>query len=162
MKLLNNTSFLLLVLVLGLSSCKKKVQNIENILVGTIKTELNPFGKVPLGARLSFTTKKKCSVDIYIEGEIPVSRTFANFGYDHNIPVIGLYSDTINSIRLTLTEEDGTIYKDELSITTAPLPDFFPSIDIVEKKKDRMEPGFHMVEQLIANNGKFFNLYYHV
>ena len=155
MKQLKYTAFLLIVLVLCLSSCKNKVQNIENILVGTIKTELNPFGKVPLGARLSFTTKKKCSVDIYIDGEIPVSKSFTNFGFDHNVPVIGLYSDTINTIKLTLTEEDGTIYKDELSITTAPLPDFFPSIDIVEKKKDKMEPGFHLVEQLIANNGKF-------
>lgn len=140
------------------SSCDQQQQGprpLEAILRGPVSVQLNPHGKVPLGALLNFVTKEDCKVDVEVEGSTPVKRTFSSFSKYHETPVIGLYADTLNKVGIQLTTSDGKVYSGEVQIKTDPLPAFFPTIDIARIERDKMEPGFHMIEMLIANNGKF-------
>lgn len=120
-----------------------------------IDIKLNPYNVAPLGAQLTFTTKEACKVDIRIGGKIPVERSFPTVSTSHRIPVLGLYPDTMNTVEVILTAENGTEYTGQLFIATNPLPDFLPDIDIVALQRDKMEPGLHLAEVLIANSGEF-------
>lgn len=137
------------------SSCDQGPQPLEAILFGSINTQLNPYDKVPLGALMSFATQQDCKVEIEVEGKIPVKRVFSSFLKNHEIPVLGLYPDTLNTVKIKLTTNDQKVYAGELQIKTEPIPDFFPTIDITKIERDKMEPGFHLIDMLIANNGKF-------
>jgi arylsulfate sulfotransferase len=151
------TFFLFVLFLLGLfNSCDRSTKPLEDGIVGEIKTSVNPYGKVPLGAEIQFTTKKKCFVTVKVEGDIPVERSFSTSSYNHSIPVLGLYPDTINTITIALQEEGGgNSYIGNVTASTDPLPAFMPEIDIKKIDRNRMEPGFHLVDQLIANYGKF-------
>ncbi len=151
-------SLVFLILCSFFSSCDQQQQGprpLEAILRGPVSIQLNPHGKVPLGALLNFVTKEDCKVDVEVEGRTPVKRTFSSFSKYHETPVIGLYADTLNKVGIQLTTSDGKVYSGEVQIKTDPLPAFFPTIDIAKIEREKMEPGFHMIEMLIANNGKF-------
>jgi arylsulfate sulfotransferase len=135
--------------------CETGPQPLDKLLEREIQVKLNPHEKVPLGAMLNFTSKEKCTVKIEILGEIPIERSFAEARRFHEVPVIGLYPDTLNSILITLTTNKGKTYTGEVQIRTGPVPEFFPDIEIAKIEKSQMEPGFHLIEMLIANNGKF-------
>lgn len=137
------------------SNCQSGPKPLKDGLRGTMQADVNPHQKVPLGALLSFSTKEKCQVDIEVKGPIPVKRSFSTFRQIHEIPVIGLYPDTTNTIEVTLTTEDQKVFTGEVQMETETLPDVFPSIDITKLDRTQMEPGFHLIEMLIANNGKF-------
>lgn len=153
----NKVSYYLLFItsVLFISSCSNEPQPLENILTGTIKTQLNPYERVPLGAQLSFVTKKDCRVDIEVLGDIPVKRSFPSFSKFHEVPVIGLYPGADNTLKVTLTTENNRIYSGELQINTDPLPAVLPTMEVTKIDRNFMEPGFHLVDMLIANNGRF-------
>jgi arylsulfate sulfotransferase len=54
-----------------------------------------------------------------------------------------------------LTEKNGREYIGSVDLKTKALPNVFPTIEITELNRASMEPGFHIIEMLIANNGKF-------
>lgn len=137
------------------SSCQKGVQDIDDILKRAIQVEVNPYEKVPLGAMLAFETRKPCKVEITVQGKIPVNRSFNEYRRTHNIPVIGLYPDTTNLVSIILTDKNEQHYEGEIEIASDALPDLLPEIDIVKLDRSKMEPGFHLAELLIANNGLF-------
>ena len=148
-------TLLSLLILLGFNSCEKRDKQIDDILKQPIKIQLNPYEKVPLGALLSFETSKPCEVEITVEGKIPVTRRFTTYRRTNEIPVIGLYPDTTNKVLIKLTDKEGQIYRGEVDIVTDPLPNHLPGIDIVTLDRSKMEPGFHLAELLIANNGLF-------
>lgn len=156
MKLKSSHWSLLFVTCLFLSSCGDQgPQPLEALVTGSIKNQLNPYGKVPLGALLSFATQENCTVEIEVLGKIPVKRTFSSASRYHEIPVLGLYPDTINTVRVQLKTENGKIYTGEVQVETGPLPEILPTIDVTKIEREKMEPGFHLIDMLIANNGKF-------
>ncbi len=149
-------AFYLLILCCILASCTNQGPfPLEDILRGTITTTVNPHGKVPLGAQLRFTTQEDCSVEIEIEGNIPLKRKFSTLSKFHEIPVIGLYPNQTNQVNIKLLTADQVEYTGSVSIQTEAIPEFLPTIEIVKKDTNRMEPGFHLIDMLIANNGKF-------
>lgn len=148
------TAIALLILI-SLSSCDSGPKPLMEGVNGRIDIKLNPYNVAPLGAQLTFTTKEACRVDIKVTGPIPMERSFSGYSTNHRIPVLGLYPDTTNTVEIELVTESGTEYSGELYVTTNALPDFLPDIDIVTVKKDKMEPGLHLAEVLIANNGQF-------
>jgi len=136
-------------------SCAQGPATLEDVLSGAMETDINPYGKVPLGALLTFNTKKECKVLLEVGGEVSVTREFSAYRRSHEIPVIGLYGGTKNTVKVTLTDKDGNTYSGEVVIETKALPDFFPDIEIAKLDRAQMEPGFHLIEMLIANNGLF-------
>lgn len=136
-------------------SCAQGPASLDDVLVGSIDMKLNPYGKVPLGALLSFNTEKECKVEVIVEGKNPVAREFSTYTRNHTIPVIGLYAGTVNSVKVILTDKNEKTYTGEINIETDALPGFFPDIEITKLDRAKMEPGYHLVEMLIANNGLF-------
>ena len=128
---------------------------LDQIVRGQVQSSINVSGRVPLSALFTFFTKEECQVSIDIIGEIPVHRSFTDFKKNHDIPILGLYPDTLNAVVLTLTDRSGLQYKGTVAVKTEPLPIFFPDIEISHLDKERMEPGMHLIELLIANEGKF-------
>jgi arylsulfate sulfotransferase len=66
-----------------------------------------------------------------------------------------LYAGISNSVTISLSNKEGKTYTGEFQVETEPLPNFFPDIEIVKLDRQNMEPGFHLIELLIANNGLF-------
>lgn len=136
-------------------SCNQGPKPLEDILRGSVESRLNPYGKVPMGALLTFRSADPCQVEISIDGPIPVTRKFSAFTRTHAIPVLGMYADTSNTIHITLTDKKDNVYTGSVAVKTEALPGFFPEIDIVKVDRSKMEPGFHLIELLVANNGLF-------
>jgi arylsulfate sulfotransferase len=120
-----------------------------------LRITVNPSGRVPLGALLSFKTKLVSTVRLRVDGEIPVLREFPVPAIQHSIPVLGLYPGVENAIQLDITTAEGISYTHHDTLRTNPLPASFPEIVVRKRKRDAMEPGFHLCELLIANQGKF-------
>jgi len=96
-------------------------------------------------------------VEIEVAGKLPITKEFSAYNTSHAISVLGLYPDTINIVSVKLTTRKEKVYTGEVEIRTSalPKPKFFPSIEIAKLDRTRMEPGFHLIEMLIANNGLF-------
>lgn len=139
----------------ALTSCGDQTKPLMDAVQGMIDIKTNPFNVVPLGALFTFTTKEECEVSIEVQGKIPVKKSFAGFSRSHSIPVLGLYADTMNTVTVTLTTKSGQQYQGNLFVNTDPLPAVFPEMNVVTLQRDKMEPGLHLVEVLIANNGEF-------
>lgn len=142
-------------IMLMLTSCKQGIQPLKNVLKGELSVKVNPYGKSPLTAEVSLISDKKGTTSYTVLGSIPVSRNFSTSAYNHQIPIVGLYPNTDNKVSIEYKVSDTEIYVDTLMISTDPLPEFIPEIDVVKADRSRMEDGFHLIEQLIANNGKF-------
>jgi len=138
-------------------SCGKEHGKLEEILKGPISVQVNPFRRVPLGGLLTFRTEEPCQVEIEVTGNAPIKKLYDDFEMHHSIPVLGLYADTINTVNIKLVTDKSDIYTGKIDLKTAPLPAFFPTIEISKIDRKKMEPGFHLVEMLIANNGKFLS-----
>lgn len=141
--------------LLALSGCDPGPKPLMEAVSGRIDMKVNPFNVVPLGALLTFTTQEECKVTIRVSGPEPVEHTFPAFSSSHSLPVLGLYADTLNTVELILTNRTGEQYTGELYIPTEPLPDFFPKVEVVTANREQMEPGWHLAEVLIADDGKF-------
>ncbi|MTB50648.1 aryl-sulfate sulfotransferase [Lewinella sp. W8] len=140
---------------LFLVGCNQDPRSIDEVLLGPIDAVVNPYGRVPLGAELTFRTEEPCWVSITVPGDIPVTREFPRPAKNHSVPVLGLYPGQDNPVEITLTTESGTVYTGTTNLTTQPLPATFPEVDVTVVNRERMESGFHLMDLLIANDGKF-------
>ncbi len=127
--------------------------NISNLVTGDISTELNPSGKAPLTARLSFTSPEPTSVSIEVLGDIPVAQSFESKATSHVIPVLGLYPNTTNQVVVRVSSN--VLYAvDTLTIDTDSLFYALPDIEIIQKGAN-MEPGMNLCGLSLGNDGVF-------
>lgn len=60
----------------------------------------------------------------------------------HEIPIVGLYPDSRYSIKVTVGDNNGNeLSSDASTFITAPLPDDFPPIEILQSRAEEMSPG---------------------
>jgi len=111
-------------------------------LASDISVRLNPYGIAPLAALAEFTTRLPCNVFLEVQGAIPIRQDFEDESTEHALPIAGLYPGRVNTVVLTLYRHHGASEQQTLSIPTAPLPDFFPAIEIDAAVPSRQEPGF--------------------
>ena len=104
---------------------------------------------------MRFRTDGNYKAEVTIPGTPALVKTFEGYNTIHKLPILGLYPDSINTINVRLTSENGRSFHGTYTVKTNPIPDFFPSIEIVQKEDSKMENGFNLIEMLIANNGKF-------
>ncbi|MCB0657099.1 MAG: aryl-sulfate sulfotransferase [Saprospiraceae bacterium] len=152
-------SRLLPLITLGLflitSACKQGYKNFDELLTSPEILEVAPSKRVPMGAMVTFQTKEPVSISYAIPGASPINRKFSTPSIRHEIPIIGLYPDTVNHVQLTATTATGKNLEKDIEVAIGPVPDFLPDIDIVKADRNRMEPGMHLTETLIAVNGRF-------
>lgn len=152
---------LLAVLILLLSSCKKNEDDVlileipeQEMLQNPIGVRLNPNGITPLAAEVTFQSHDSSTVEVMVDGAIPLSFQIDQATTDHQFALVGLYPDTLNQVYFKITNDKGQFFQDTLEILTSPLPDHFPSIEIVQANPNLMEPGMNLCEFNIGDNGK--------
>jgi len=113
--------------------------------------ELNPSGNVPLAGVLSVTTNKAVTIDLNInDGTDSWTVEFYDFDLSHELMVLGLKPDRTHSITLTAVDELGNERQADtiVQITTDPLPDDFPSYELLTADTSKMETGITIVEPI--------------
>ena len=121
------------------------------LLTSDITITLNPSGLAPLSALAEFTTKLKCNVQVRVLGDIEVTKNIEDFTTSHSIPILGLYTDRLNTVRLTLYGHHGTPETRTLTVQTDPLPGTFPEIVINTAIRGLMEPGMNLSTLNLSN-----------
>lgn len=82
---------------------------------------LNPYGTAPLAAWVMFDTDSPAQVSYRIEGKsesTDISAGESGYKTYHELPVIGLYAGTDNTVYLTASYEDGTTVESTVKIQT--------------------------------------------
>ena len=114
-----------------------------------MEVDPRPSERVPLAAQVTFETSRPATVAL--EFDDGARRWAAGTGdrarTDHVVPILGMRPDRTHVIRIIVTDENGVTNTSEpFEVTTDPLPDDFPPIDVRVSKPDRMEPGVTMFE----------------
>lgn len=123
----------------------------------SIETQLNPYNLAPLTALLKIKAEKPCRASIKVLGKMPMEQSFEEFSDSLNIPVLGLYPDTINEVVVTLQYEGGQV-EETVKIKTDAIPASFPDIEINKIDRQSMEPGWHACDIHYAQHGKFHSI----
>lgn len=108
--------------------------------------KVDPYDASPLSALVMFETDVPSEVKVTTgKDEEPIVRTWDNGETSHMIPVLGLYPDQDNDVKIEVTDEDGQTKESEVTITTDPLPEDFLETEVVESQPDKMEDGLTYV-----------------
>ena len=148
---------LLLFVALLFGTCQAQLEQVPatDLLVEPITVTLNPNDLTPLAAEAVFTTNVPTQVSLTVTGEEPLTHDFAEVATEHSVPVLGLYPDAENQVEIRLTVPGERYAEDTLSIRTDPLPDVFPTIDIVTADAARMEPGWTLSDFSVGDDGVY-------
>ncbi|WP_240422375.1 aryl-sulfate sulfotransferase [Listeria costaricensis] len=105
--------------------------------------KLNPYGTSPLSALILFDTDEKTKISVEVEGKSSDTtiRSEVNDTYTthHEVPVLGLYADTANTVKIIAVTQDGDVSEKTVTIQTDKLPDDMPDIEVVESDAQKME-----------------------
>jgi len=99
----------------------------------------DPYQTSPLTALVIFDTPENSQISIHVPGKTPeasVDFTFPGFQKHHEIPVYGLYADTLNHVTLGKVDQKGVLAQSTLDLQTEPLP-----VDILNFKIDKVDPN---------------------
>jgi arylsulfate sulfotransferase len=118
-----------------------------------VTVTLNPNGNAPLSAVVVFTTKLDSLAEIEVRGDIPVTYAETSFGKSHTLPILGLYPGRTNTVVLTIRTPHLQPESQTLSITTAPLPAFFPALAVAAAVPAQMEPGMNLCAFQYSSGG---------
>lgn len=102
--------------------------------------KVNPYGTSPLTALVIFKTKEATKVTTTVVGkssQTSITNTVGG-GYQksHQVPIVGLYADTTNTVKLTVTRKNGQTTTHELKLKTAALPKYIKSATVTVSKAD--------------------------
>ncbi len=137
--------FAVLVVIGALSAgCRASPPEIEDF-----ELDPRPNDRVPLAAQITFRTNRPTTVALeFDDGE---RRWTVDIGggatTNHVVPILGMRPDRTHVVRAVVTGENGVTNASEpFEVTTDPLPDDFPPLDVRVSLPDRMEPGITMLE----------------
>ena len=103
-----------------------------------------PSSHTPLAALLIASTDEPARVTLDItDGQERVTVTpDAGYHTTHRLPVLGLAPDRPHQITVTVEDQAGNRSSGEaITVTTGPLPDDFPALEVTISEPARMEPG---------------------
>jgi arylsulfate sulfotransferase len=106
----------------------------------------DPYQTAPLTALLIFETPENSQISIHVPGKDPQSAvdfTFPGFQKHHEIPIYGLYADTLNHVTLSMISETGAGAQTEVDLQTEPLPTFLQVFYVDKVNPDKYSPGFN-------------------
>ncbi|MGB5170721.1 aryl-sulfate sulfotransferase [Eudoraea sp.] len=146
-KIFPRSFFIWVLTVLLFSSCGTDLKY-------SMETTLNPNKIAPLTALVKIETDKPCNATIKVLGKTPVEQSFSLNSTNLEIPIVGLYANTLNKVVVILDYEGGQTI-DTLEIKTENIPSYFPDITINKLNRTKMASGLHACDIHFANNGKF-------
>lgn len=116
-------------------------------LTGEIDLQMNPSGNTPLAALLTFSTDQPATVHLTLDdGENTTEASFAEARTDHSIPVLGMRPGRTTTVTVSLKSESNKSQDLEpIDITTPPLPEGFPAIEVRVNRQARRQPGITLI-----------------
>ncbi len=143
-----------LLLIGALVSCSPVAsEQLPGLLASDITVTQNPYDIAPLTAEVTFQTKVPTQVSIEVLGEEPATHDFEGRSVEHRLPILGLYPDTTNRVIIRMTTARGQIDEDTFTVTTEPLPEFFPDIEIAAADRENMEEGWNLSQYSVNPSG---------
>ncbi|MDR2977416.1 MAG: aryl-sulfate sulfotransferase [Streptococcaceae bacterium] len=117
--------------------------------------KVNPYEISPLSALIIFTTPQAASISYTVLGKTEGTSltNTVNGGAQtvHQIPVVGLYADYDNTVKITVTYADGTTAEKSFTVTTSKLPKYISSVDISVTNVDKSKMDIGDNELTIIN-----------
>ncbi|MEQ8324963.1 MAG: aryl-sulfate sulfotransferase [Vicingaceae bacterium] len=146
--------------LISVQSCKKEEVtatqvDLDELLSGEIKVELNPSGRAPLTAMVSFLSKSPSVLSVTVKGDVPISGTWGEYKREHHDAILGLYPNRNNLVELTISDAQGRYSKTEISITTSDVYDGLPDIQINSSSPEFAKNGLILSDFHIGNTGFF-------
>ena len=162
----------LVTLLLMLSSCAKDIPppaptsepalTAEPILAKFTtepEIELDPNLNSPLAALLRFQTNVPTRADVQVTTK-DFSHTISinELSTSHSIPVLGLRPDREYQIVVNAftKESQNSVLSKTLTVSTEPLPDGFPSLNVAKRIEGKVEPGFTLFDIIPEGGNKEF------
>lgn len=137
-----------------LTACNAPIgQQLPGLLASDITVTPNPYGVAPLTAEVSFQTEVPTQVSIEVLGEEPVTHTFEGQTVDHRLPILGLYPGTENRVIIRMTTAQGKVDEDTFTVTTEPLPDYFPEVGVTTAEGAKVEEGWTLSQYSVNASG---------
>ncbi|WP_195701228.1 aryl-sulfate sulfotransferase [Companilactobacillus futsaii] len=102
--------------------------------------KVNPYKSSPLTALVIFQTDQKAKVSYTVEGktdQTDITNTVNGSSTTHQVPVVGLYANTTNTVTINVTYEDGTTDQKTIQIKTGSLPKYIKNAKITVSKNDK-------------------------
>jgi arylsulfate sulfotransferase len=153
---------ILIILVIG---CKKKADNDDNnppvdnptsVEITNQNITLNPSGYSPLTATIGITVNPASKVSIRVIGKngyaSDVIKNFDTISTNHNLTILGLYADYLNSVEMTFYDQSGkNLGVRVVTIQTAPLSQELPLVSINTSLPGK-KPGMTLVSYMASYN----------
>lgn len=105
---------------------------------------VNPYELSPLSAVIGFDTETETTVSIVVKGKdsyTDMTHSFEESSVRHLIPVYGLYAGTENTVRITVSDQSGSVQTADVSIKTEALPDDISKVDVKTAVPGKMTDG---------------------
>ncbi|WP_143462158.1 aryl-sulfate sulfotransferase [Levilactobacillus enshiensis] len=125
---------------------KSAAQN-DSYTLSNPYVKVNPYKSSPLSALVIFKTSEAVKVTYTVVGKTDktsITNT-VNGGYTktHQVPVVGLYADYSNQVKITATTKNGKTTTQTLTLKTSALPKYIKDATITTKnvKKSKMNIG---------------------
>ena len=109
-----------------------------------IGVQIEPAERVPLAAVVTVTSREPTSVSLTHHGRHHNEVVASNEGAlasTHSVDLLGLYPDSRNELTVRAETADGKVHERRLTVETAPLPDYFPTVEIERHAPDLIAPG---------------------
>lgn len=134
---------LVLFAVLATAACYDGLRNGIRLDESVVVTH-DPIGRTPLAATMEFRTTGPSTARVRVLGDETAGYETPTARVEHAIPILGLFPGVTNQVELTLSGPEGVFLVDTFDISTDPLPDFLPEVDIVTANAAAMEPGWSL------------------
>ena len=106
----------------------------------------DPYKTAPLTALVIFDTEEPSQISLHIPGgglKTAVDFAFPGYSKHHELPILGLYANTLNHVTLSMQVQGGGIKQTEIDLQTEPLPLTTPIFRVDFADANRYSPGFN-------------------
>ncbi|MDH5327911.1 MAG: aryl-sulfate sulfotransferase [Gammaproteobacteria bacterium] len=121
------------------------------VFVSLPEVELDPNLSTPLAALLSFRTLNPARVVVKVSKsneEKNWTVDFNQYNTQHALPILGLHPDSSYTLQVRIFNKSGQgrSFHKTLSLSTDPLPEGFPGIELKTHIPEKVEPGFTLLD----------------
>ncbi len=127
------------------------------VLRAPIEVSLDPYGRAPLSALAVVRTHRPSTVTVMDAAAEETRYVSPAADTLHELPVLGLYPDSLNRLEIEVTDEAGNRTIEVVEVQTEPLPSFLPQIQIVENQSAGKAPGFTFCDFAAGNDGLYLS-----
>ena len=123
--------------------------------------KLNPYGTSPLSAIALFTTDDAVKVSYTVVGKTDktsVTNTLSGYKTRHTLPIVGLYADDNNTVKIHLTTKSGKVTTKTIYIQTKALAKNLANLKLTVTKNDKtkMKIGNNQMTFMIRSTQRPF------